>query len=189
MSWSKLKQQLESFLSPALHGRVEYRATSYRYLPDKSGICYLAVDKKNVLNMSDTTGFIRWYQTEQEIKNDPNIQIPISHEEIEAIRQDTKGTVPEDRLQVIARSRKISELAKELLSAQAALSKSNFTVVATTFLSTSIDESLESNDILLNILALVDRRVGKKRILNMSEKMKLKHPILQYFYELRLNTL
>ncbi|CAM3561058.1 hypothetical protein PAGL106935_12635 [Paenibacillus glucanolyticus] len=32
MFWSKLKQQLESFLSSALHGRVEYRATSYRYL-------------------------------------------------------------------------------------------------------------------------------------------------------------
>lgn len=26
MSWSKLKQQLEGFLSPALIGRVEYRA-------------------------------------------------------------------------------------------------------------------------------------------------------------------
>lgn len=46
MSWSKLKQQLESFLSPALVGRVEYRATSYRYSPDKSGNCYITVDKK-----------------------------------------------------------------------------------------------------------------------------------------------
>ena len=55
MAWSKLKQHLESFLSPALYGRVEYRATSYRYLPDKAGLCYIAVDKKNVLNMSDTT--------------------------------------------------------------------------------------------------------------------------------------
>ena len=109
--------------------------------------------------MSDTTGSIRWYQTEQEIKNDPDIQIPITHDEIEAIRKDTKGTVPEDRLKVIARSRKVSELAKELMSAQAALSKSNFVLVATTFLSISIDESLESNDILLNILALVDRLV------------------------------
>ncbi|WP_211748071.1 hypothetical protein [Paenibacillus sp. Marseille-Q4541] len=189
MSWSKLKKELESFLCPALIGRVEYRATSYRYLLDKSGICYIAVDKKNVLNMSDINNSIRWYQTEQEIKNDPNIQIPISNEEIEAVRKDTKGTVPEDRLIVIARSRKISVLAKELLTAQASLSKSNFVVVATKFLSTSIEESLESNDILLNILALVDRRVGKKRILNMAEKMKLKHPIVQYFYELRLSTL
>jgi hypothetical protein len=189
MSWSKLKQTLESFLCPALYGRVEYRATSYRYLPDKAGQCYIAVDKKNVLNMSDTTTLIRWYQTELEIKNDPNIQIPINDEEIEAVKRVTKGTVPEDRLQVIARNRKISELAKRLLSEQSALSKSSFVVVANKFLSTSIEESLESNDILLNILALVDRRVGKKRILSMTETMKLKHPSVQYFYELRLSTL
>nr|WP_154892992.1 hypothetical protein [Paenibacillus xylanexedens] len=188
MSWSKLKQQLESFLSPALVGRVEYRATSYRYALDKSGSCYLSVDKKNILNMSDTTTPIRWYQTEQEIKNDPNIEIPVDSEEIEAIRKESKG-IPEDRLQVIARSRKISVLAKELLSAQSSLSKSNFTVAATTFLSRPIEESLESQDILLNILALVDRRVGKKRILNMSEKIKLKHPAVQYFYEIRRRTL
>ncbi|WP_152392897.1 SF0329 family protein [Paenibacillus guangzhouensis] len=188
MSWSKLKQHLESFLCPALYGRVEYRATSYRYLPDKAGLCYIAVDKKNVFNMSDIT-LIKWYQTELEIKNDSDIQIPISNEEIETVRKETKGNVPEDRLKVIARNRKISEYAKELLSAQQSLSKSNFTVVAKKFLSISIEESIESNDILLNILALVDRRVGKKRILDMNEKMKLKHPIVQYFYELRLSTL
>ncbi|MEW9106901.1 MAG: hypothetical protein AB2769_15830, partial [Paenibacillus sp.] len=95
MSWSKLKQQLESFLCPALHGRVEYRATGYRYSPDKAGICYISVDKKNVFNMSDKTSLIKWYQTEQEIKNDSDIQIPISNEEIEAVRKDTKGA-PED---------------------------------------------------------------------------------------------
>ncbi|MWC27614.1 SF0329 family protein [Paenibacillus sp. MMS18-CY102] len=185
MSWSKMKQQLESFLSPALAERFEYRATSYRYLPDKAGQCYITVDKKNVLNMIDTTTYIRWYQSELEIKNDPAIQIPISDEELETVRKEANGKIPEDRLIVIARSRKITELAKELMSAQSALSKSNFVVVANKFLSTSIEESMESNDILLNILALVDRRVGKKRILNMSEQIKLKHPCVQYFYELR----
>ncbi|MEK5208530.1 SF0329 family protein [Psychrobacillus sp. FSL H8-0510] len=189
MSWSKLKQNLESFLCPALQGRVEYRATSYRYLPDKAGSCYIAVDKKNVFNMSDKTTLIKWYQTEQEIKNDSGIQTPISNEEIEVLRKVTKGLVPEDRLLVIARSRKLSELAKELLSAQSSLSKSNFIVVANKFLSTPLEESLESNDILMNILALVDRRLGKKRILNMAEKIKLKHPIVQYFYALRLSKL
>lgn len=189
MSWSKLKQNLQSFLCPALEGRVEYSATSYRYSPDKAGICYITVDKKNILNMSDASNLIRWYQTEIEIKNDPDIEIPISKEEIEAIRKDIKGNVPEDRLKVIARNRKITEHAKELLAAQSVLSKSNFIAAATKFLSIPIEESLESKDILLNILALVDRRVGKKRILNMSEKMKLKHPAVQYFYELRRSTL
>lgn len=185
MSWSKLKQQLEGLLSPALNGRVEYRAPGYRYLPDKSGICYISVDKKNVLNMSDKTKSIRWYQTELEIKNDPDIQIPITNDEIEAVRKATKGPVPEDRLIVMARSRKSTEHAKELLSAQAALVKSNFIVAANKFLTTPIEESLESGDMVLNILALVDRRVGKKRIADMSGKMRLKHPVVQYFYDLR----
>ncbi len=186
MAWSKLKQNLESFLSPALQGRVEYRATSYRYLPDRAGLCYIAVDKKNVLNMSEKTNGIRWYQSEMEIKNDPTIQIPVSAAEIEAIRQDTNGNVPEDRLKVIARGRRATELAKELMAAQTALSKSNFTATATKFLASSIEESLASKDILLNILALVDKRMGKKRILNMSEMMQSKHPAVQYFYQLRL---
>ncbi|EFM10702.1 conserved hypothetical protein [Paenibacillus curdlanolyticus YK9] len=189
MSWSKMKQQLESFLSPALAGRFEYRATSYRYSPDKAGQCYITVDKKNVLNMSDQTTSIRWYQSELEIKNDPDIQIPITNEEIDTIRRETNGKVPEDRLLVMARGRKISVIAKELLSAQSALSKSNFVVVANKFLSSSIEDSMESSDILLNILALVDRRIGKKRILSMSEPIKLKHPSVQYFYEMRRSAL
>lgn len=187
MAWSKEKQLLESFLSPSLYGRVEYLATSYRYLPDKAGRCYITVDKKYIFNMNDGSSPISWYQTEQEIKSDPGIEIPISNEEVEAVRKDTKGTVPEERLKVIARNRKISEHAKALLSAQSALSKSDFNVVANRFLSISIEESLESNDILLNVLALVDRRLGKKRLISMKEKMKLKHPVVQYFYELRLN--
>lgn len=186
MSWSKLKQQLEEFLSPTLGERVKYSATSYRYLPDKSGTCYLVVDKKNILNFNDPSSSIKWYQTEQDVKSDPDIQIPISNEEIEVIRKDTNGSVPEDRLVVIAKGRKLSKLAKDLLLAQSVLSKSNFTAVATKFLSTSIEDSLESDHILLNVLALIDRRVGKKRIQNMSNTIKLKHPIVQYFYELRL---
>ncbi len=189
MSWSKLKQQLEGFLSPALTHSVSNRATGYRYLLDRPGICYLAVDKKDILNMNDRSSPIRWYETEQEVRNDPDIHVPVDPEEIEAIRIETKGAVPEARLPVIARSRKSAVHAKQLMLAQAALSKSNFTAAATTFLSTSIEDSLESPDILLNILALIDRRVGKKRIVNLSGKIKTKHPAVQYFYELRRSTL
>ncbi|PKM51400.1 MAG: hypothetical protein CVV02_07285 [Firmicutes bacterium HGW-Firmicutes-7] len=189
MAWSKTKQQLESFLSPVLADRVEYRATSYRYIPDKSGQCYITVDKKDVFNMRDTTTRIRWYQTEQEIKNTSDIQIPVSREDLEMVRKDTGGSVPEERLMVIARNRKIAVYAKELILAQAVLCKSDFYSVANIFLSDSIERNLESKDILLNVFGLVDRRVGKKRLLSMEEKMKLKHPIVQYFYELRCSML
>ncbi|WNS41546.1 hypothetical protein [Paenibacillus sp. MMS20-IR301] len=189
MSWSKLKQQLEGFLSPALYGRVEYRAPAYRYFPDKSGTCYISVDKKNVLNMNDKTNPIRWYPSELDIKNDPDIRIPVTIDDIEAVRAAAKGPVPEDRLIIMASSRKSTEHAKELMSAQAALVKSNFIVIANQFLTTPIEESLESSDIVLNILALLDKRIGKKRILGMAGKMELKHPVVQYFYELRRGAL
>ncbi len=117
--------------------------------------------------------------------NDPDIHIPITSSDIEVVRQTKKGPVPEDRLIVMARSRKSTEHAKELMSAQAALSKSNFIVVANKILTTPIEESLESDEIVLNILALVDRRVGKKRILGMAEKMEVKHPVVRWFYEFR----
>ena len=189
MVWSKMKQNLESFLCPALVGRVEYRATSYRYAPDKSGRCYITVDKKEVFRMSDISTLVRWFQTEQEIKNDPNLIIPVSQEEIEAVRKDMGGSIPEERLAVIARNRKISDYAKEIMAAQAILSKSDFYYSANKFLSDSIEDSLESKDILLNIFALIDRRVGKKRLLSMSEKIRLKHSIVQYFYDLRCSTM
>ncbi|MGP6140561.1 SF0329 family protein [Jeotgalibaca sp. A127] len=189
MNWSKMKQQLEGFLYPALAGRVAYIATSYRYTPEKAGQCYLTVDKKKVFNMKDATTGIRWFQSEQEIKGDSNLNIPVSQDDIEKVRKDMGEKVPEERLVVIAKDRKLQSYAKEMIAAQTALSKADFNTVANTFLTRSIEESLASQDILLNVLALVDRRVGKKRILDMENKMKLKHPIVQYFYKLRRNAL
>lgn len=187
MKWSKLKQNLESFLCPELVGRVEYRATSYHYLPDKMGRSYITVDKKEVLNMSDTNTLIRWYQTEQEIKNDPNINISITEEDIDEVRRDTFNKIPEERLLLIARNRKVSSYAKDLLEAQAILLKSDFYDAAKRFLTMPIDQCLKSNEILLNIFALVDRRLGKRRLIGLEEEMKLKHPIVQYFYQLRMD--
>ncbi|MGB8451970.1 MAG: hypothetical protein WCD89_06510 [Anaerocolumna sp.] len=184
-----MKQNLEGFLCPALIGRVEYRQSSYRYQTGKAGQCYITVDKKEIFNMSDETTMIRWYQSEQEIKNDHGISIPVYKEDLEMVRKDMGGAVPEDRLEVIAKSRKLAAYGKEMMEAQAALSKSDFYSSANRFLSGSIDESLESKDILLNVFALIDRRVGKKRLLNLEHKMKLKHPIVQYFYGLRRSTL
>lgn len=189
MVWNKMKQVLESFLCPGLIGRVEYRPTGYRYLPDKSGRSYITVDKKEVFNMNDSTTGIRWYQSEQEIKGDNTILIPIGEDDLEMVRKVTGGKVPEDRLVVIARDRKIGDYAKEMMSAQASLTKADFSNEGNRFLTGSVESSLDSKDILLNIFAIVDRRVGKKRLLAMEEKIRLKHPVVQYFYQLRKSTL
>lgn len=189
MIWSKMKQQLEGFLYPALAGRVAYISTSYRYTPEKAGQCYLTVDKKKVFNMKDGTTGIRWFKSEQEIKGDPNLDLPVSAEDIAKVRRDMGEKVPEERLAVIARARNLQTYAKEMMAAQAALAKADFNAVANGFLAQPIADSLASPDILLNVLALIDRRVGKKRILDMDRQMKQKHPIVQYFYRLRRDAL
>lgn len=74
---------------------------------------------------------------------------------------ETGGKVPEERLAVIARDRKLLAYAKETMAAQVALSKADFYKTANVFLTQPIEASLASTDILLNCLALLDRRVGK----------------------------
>lgn len=185
MAWSKTKQQLESFICESLKGRVEYRSTAYKYTADKSGKCYITVDKKEVFAMSDMKSIVTWYKLEQDIKKDSSIQVQVSKEEIHAIRNELGDAIPVDRLEVIAKNRKQSEVAKQIMTAQVALSKSDFYQVANVFLSSSIDNCFNSHDIILNVLALVDRRVGKKRLRDLKDKMQMKHPIVQYFYQLR----
>lgn len=73
----------------------------------------------------------------------------------------------EDRLIVMARRRRKVKIMPKSLWQHRLHKKSNF--MAIKFLTTLI-ESMESNDIVLNIVALVDRRVGKKRILSMAKR-------------------
>lgn len=185
MAWSKTKQQLESFICDGLKGRVEYRSTAYKYVSDKSGKCYITVDKKEVFAMSDAKSIVTWYKLEQEIKKDASVQVQVTEEEIQAVRKELGDSIPADRLEVIAKNRKQSEVAKQIMTAQAMLSKSDFYQAANAFLSSSIDSCINGNDIILNILALIDRRVGKKRLRDLRLRIQMKHPIVQYFYKLR----
>lgn len=50
----------------------------------------------------------------------------------------------------------------------------------------SIEESLASENLLVRIMALLDRRVGKRRLRAMGASMQTEAPILKFFYTLRL---
>lgn len=186
MVWNKVKQQLEDFITPSLQGIVEYRASGYRYTQDKGANCYITVNKVEIFNSSEGKSGIRWYQTEQEIKNDESIIINVKASDIDVIRQKSANKIPEERLEIIARSHKLNQYAKEVLGAQQQLSKTDFQKKGNQFLTTSIDICLQSDDIILNVLAIIDRRVGKKRLQKMKDIIAMKHPVVQYFYHLRV---
>jgi len=187
MVWNKVKQQLEGFITPNLVGIVEYRASGYRYVKDKPANCYLTVNKVEVFNYNETTLNMTWYQSEQDVKNDASIQIYVSEEDVDQVRTSSSHKIPEERLAIIAKGHKSSQVAKDILKSQQDLYKMDFQKVSNTFLTSSIDHCLESDDIILNVLAIIDRRVGKKRLIKMKDIILCKHPVVQYFYHLRLN--
>lgn len=184
-TWSKVKQQLEGFLSPGLVGRVEYRPTGYRYVHDKAGRSYITVDRNDIFNMCEIKYDITWYKTETEIVKDPSIDIIITENEITKLRETMDQAIPEERLGVILEKRKRSDVASSIMKEQLNLTKSDFFTIANEFLTSPIESSLDSSNILLNVLAIVDRRVGKSRLRKMKPVIMMKHPVVRYFYELR----
>lgn len=51
----------------------------------------------------------------------------------------------------------------------------------------SIDESLASENLLIKIFALLDRRVGKRRLVKMKSEMSKEPGVIQLFYKIRMN--
>lgn len=184
MNFNKVKQQLEGFLSPSLASKVQYRPNGYRYQSDKTIQCYMTVDKKEIFNTKEK--IIQWYDSEQEAIHDLQQLVWVTDAEVEAVRKALGPEVPVDRLQVIAKDRKVKACAKEIIHAQNELFKSDFQKTALIYLSSAIEESLASKDILMNVFALVDKRLGNKRLLAMRQTMSVKHPVVRYFYHLRL---
>ena len=181
MKWSKTRQLMEEKLAPSLKGRVAYTVSSYRFAHDKSGRANLTVDAVEVFNLSKNTP-IRWYLTVQEAKKDLSVELPVEEAEMDAIR---RQGVPEERVPLVVRQRKLSVWGDAVFKAQTGLFKADFTKEAERYLTSSLEQALESDDILMNIFVLIDGRLGKKRLRNMGAKIKYKHPAVQYFYQLR----
>lgn len=154
MQWSRLKSQVEAFFAPALNGRVELRSTSYRGAHDQTGRGYITVDGKEVWNMCT----LRYWGEEY-----PRIDAIAEQQHISAAAA-----------QVIA---------GEQLTQEGALSQWGYYRALEAFCSTSIAESLASSSPLTRSLAILDARVGKRRLAKLD--VATEHPMVQYFYRLR----
>lgn len=181
MNWNKLRKQLESFLSPSLEGHVSYAQAGYRYRKDKKTQCYLLVNKEEVMNHQKD--LVEWFENDTEVKKYLESRVRVSEADIESVKKGN-ANIPEERLEVIAKNNVVNEKAKVVFKAQQDLYKNDFQNVAAEYLKLSIDDCLNSEDIILNILAIIDRRVGKGRLKKMD--FRTKHPAVIYFYKLRI---
>ncbi|SKA79261.1 hypothetical protein SAMN05443428_10325 [Caloramator quimbayensis] len=186
MRWSKLKKQLEDFICPCLRSRVEFWVTNYRKAHDQMGRAYITVDRNEVINMCTIKKEIAVFNAEKELKdNNEDIfeQNYFKQNRIyELLRREgfSENILPE-----IAINRSINDMAHKKVERQDIFAQYDFFESAERFLNSPIEESLESDNAIINVLAIIDRRVGKRTLSKIKNSIKNKSKLVRYFYQLR----
>ena len=159
-SWSDIRKTLEQDrLAPSLRGRVQYFITRYREAHDDHGRIAIRVDGEEVFKSS----IFNEFKLDGEIERRIDEQFP----------------------ELTGRDRRNKE--NELLITEGAASDHAFYYAFSEYDTQSIEQSLESKNALVRILAILDRRVGKRRLAAIKERGFDGEPEwVQFFYRLRL---
>jgi len=161
--WSKTRKRLEEdLLCEALRGRVRYFSTRYRQAHDQAGRYSVAVDGKDVLSMPTEAE----YKTAREVYS-----------------RMIDGRPPAG----MSLGRLYSEVEAELI-AEGVFGDWHFMEALNEFFSCSIEESLRSENSLVRMLAVMDRRVGKRTLEKLKSTVDDQPEWLRYFYRLRLES-
>lgn len=160
--WSKVKKRLDSFKCDSLKERLQFTVTYYRRAHDQLGRAFITVDKKEVINMCTITSEAALNRRTYEIKREKHI--PYTDWSQESVIWD--------------------EAHEWVLDEGIFAQYDFFDAVEESFL-LPIEESLKSNNMLIKIFALVDRRVGKRALEKMKQSILCVKEIVQFFYTLR----
>ena len=157
--WGEVRKLLEQdLLCESLKGRVRYFSTRYRKAHDQGGRVCILVDGEEVLSMP--------FETEYEV-----------HFEVE------KRRAGNDKSKF--------ELGKEVADefhGRGTYDPFEFGLALDEFLSNQIRESLHSSNWLVRMLAVLDRRIGKRSLITIKGELYSLPEWLRYFYRLRLES-
>ena len=161
MKWSKLKSLIESRICKSLQKRVHIYSTAYGNCT--CGHAWLTLDKKIIANFCTRAFWNRaignWYFKDNRWKSDNPIP---KYVRFEQNRNYGFAFYGEESRQNIYTS--CWEYIHKL----------------------SIEEALNSNDVLIQALAVIDYRVGKRRLLNLERK--ILHPLVRKLLDARIES-
>jgi len=161
--WSKTRKRLEQdLLCEALRGRVRYFATRYRGAHDQTGRVCIVVDGKEILNMPYETEFKIWLEADNR-KVDGRPPAGMSLQDLD------------------------NEVAAEFMQ-NGVLGPWQLHDALDEFFVSGIEESLQSLNPLVRMLAILDRRVGKRTLVKLKSTIEKQPAWLQYFYQLRFES-
>lgn len=162
--WSKLRKMLENIICESLRERVKFTVTNYGKAHDQLGRAFISVDKNEVFNMCTLTSNNALFEKEEELLNDLQLKYDVFNEETNCSIQDK---------------------AHEIIMTEGVFAQYDFFEAVEQYLNSSIEVSLQSNHIIIMILSLIDRRVGKRTLIRIKESIQQEHKIVQFFYTLR----
>jgi len=161
-SWSGLNQWLQECLCPELRGRIAYFLTRYHKVHDSYGRAAILLDGKELVCFS----WIDMYRQEQDVS--------------EAFYEDKSR----DWLELQEQFRPVWE-------EKGILSEWDFLDAVLKFRNLSIQDALNAGNWILWILAILDRRVGKRTLKKIEQSAVFRNAPqwARQFYELRMDVL
>lgn len=155
--WSFIRNKLEKdYLCPSLRGRIQYFTTGYTKSPDREGRAAIRLDGREILRSS----YYAYYQSYWERYR---------------------------RLSARGRPQKqICQAANRAALNDGCFDNRLFYKAFEIFDNQSIEKSLVSDNPIVRIFALLDRRTGKRRLLALSDKMESEIEWVRRFYLVRL---
>ncbi|MGR6898482.1 hypothetical protein [Rummeliibacillus sp. TYF-LIM-RU47] len=161
--WSKAKKQLKSFTCESLRSRVDFQVINYRRAHDQLGRAVITVDKVEKLNMCTLIAEREEFRKKW------------------AIRKQLDDFNFDD----VTHNRDLQDEAHQLLKNEAIYGQYDFFFALEQYFNASIQESRQSSDILIKILSLLDRRIGKRSLMKINDTIANEHPFVQDFFKLR----
>ena len=160
-TWSGIRNKLENdYLCPALQGHIQYFATSYSKSADHEGRAAIRMDGVEVLR-SD-------YYTYLE-----NVWTKFHH---------LRSTTLKDR----NCAKEAIDRAHAYALEQGSFDQRVFYQAFAIFDNQSLKKSLSSDNPLVRIFALLDRRLGKRRLLALEDSMERELDWVRTFYVIRM---
>lgn len=159
MRWTKLKKNLEERFSSDLKGRIYFHITKYSSeydLGDLANRAWVTVDGEEIANFSTLEAF-------------------------KITGCSYNKTTPTGCWSV---KKEYTHRTPELLVEKGEFSMLDFTECSFAFLNMNIDEAINHESPLINALAIIDKRFGKRRLTDFGNGNL--HPLVNYFYNLRL---
>ena len=157
-TWSSTRKKLEEdYLCPALRGRVRYFATTYSKCPDHEGRAAILVDGVEVLKSSYYEYAPAFWKLQSELRR-------LEEADWREAAPKAGQTVLEDGL----------------------FDQRDFYAAFQELDNQSIEASLASENPIVRIFALLDRRLGKRRLAALEETMEQELDWVRSFYFLRM---